>query len=366
MEAHSLLARVAAFVHRHFLGLLLAAYVLAGVAPAAGLWLRQVSLARLEVLGQGTTVTLPSVMLSLLLFNAGLGVQAERLRRLARNPVVLAAGLLANLLVPLLFILGMSQTLRFWHNPTEVQYILVGLALVASMPVAGSSTAWAQNANGDLVLSLGLVVFSTCLSPLTTQAVLHAVGWLASGTYADCLHELAAGGTSVFLLAHVLLPSLAGVCVRGVLGEKRLLQARPVLKLLNSANLLLLCYANAAVALPASVANPDWDLLAVMLAIVVALCLTGFVSGWLLARLLGVDGPRQTSLMFGLGMNNNGTGLVLAAAALAHLPDVMLPIILYNLVQHVVAAAVDRWRSHKPDAAGPAVLEGPTPLPKFS
>src|SRR5262249_3514357 len=137
-------------------------------------------------------------------------------------------------------------------------------------------------------------------------------------------------------------------------------------KLLNSANLLLLCYANAAVALPASVANPDWDLLAIMLAIVVALCLTGFVSGWLLARLLGVDGPRQTSLMFGLGMNNNGTWLVLAPAALAHLPDVMLPIILYNLVQHVVAAAIDRWRSQKPDAAGPAVLEGPTPLPKFS
>ena len=49
------------------------------------------------------------------------------------------------------------------------------------MPVAGSSTAWSQNANGDLVLSLGLVVLSTCLSPLATPAVLEAVGWVASG-----------------------------------------------------------------------------------------------------------------------------------------------------------------------------------------
>ena len=53
-------------------------------------------------------------------------------------------------------------------------------------------------------------------------------------------------------------------------------------------------------------------------------------------------GPgQQTSLMFGLGMNNNGTGLVIASMALADHPRVMLPIIFYNLVQHLVAGAVD-------------------------
>jgi BASS family bile acid:Na+ symporter len=44
--------------------------------------------------------------------------------------------------------------------------------------------------------------------------------------------------------------------------------------------------------------------------------------------------------MYGLGMNNNGTGLVLAGAALAAHPQVLLPIIVYNLVQHLVAGAV--------------------------
>jgi predicted Na+-dependent transporter len=57
-----------------------------------------------------------------------------------------------------------------------VQNILVGLALVASMPVAGSSTAWSQNTDGDMALSLGLVLLTTLLSPLTTPAALHAVG----------------------------------------------------------------------------------------------------------------------------------------------------------------------------------------------
>jgi hypothetical protein len=46
--------------------------------------------------------------------------------------------------------------------------------------------------------------------------------------------------------------------------------------------------------------------------------------------------------MFGLGMNNNGTGLVMASMALADHPRVLLPIIFYNLVQHLAAGATDR------------------------
>jgi BASS family bile acid:Na+ symporter len=40
-------------------------------------------------------------------------------------------------------------------------------------------------------------------------------------------------------------------------------------------------------------------------------------------------------------MNNNGTGLVLASVALADHPQVMLPVIFYNLAQHLVASIVD-------------------------
>jgi len=44
--------------------------------------------------------------------------------------------------------------------------------------------------------------------------------------------------------------------------------------------------------------------------------------------------------MYGLGMNNNGTRLVLASLVLASYPRVMVPIIFYNLVQHLVAGSV--------------------------
>ena len=67
-----------------------------------------------------------------------------------------------------------------------------------------------------------------------------------------------------------------------------------------------------------------------------------FTAGWLISRFLKATPSQRTALMFGLGMNNNGTGLVLASMSLADHPRVMLPIIFYNLVQHLIAGIVDR------------------------
>ena len=114
------------------------------------------------------------------------------------------------------------------------------------------------------------------------------------------------------------------------------------LKLGNIASLVTLCYVNASTCLPGIVRNPDWDLLGLSLAMVVGLCMIAFASGALLGRAVDAGRPQRVALMFGLGMNNNGTGLVLASMALGSDPIMMLPIILYNLVQHVAAGCVSR------------------------
>src|SRR5262245_13079799 len=264
------------------------------------------------------------LMLAFLLLNAGLGVQAAELDRLIRSSAILLTGLVANLLFPIAFIFLVSQVLRPWRPPDEpdaVQNLLVGLALIASMPIAGSSTAWSQNANGNLALSLGLVAFSTILSPVTTPLALYSVGLMARGEYGEHLRRLAAHGTGPFLILCVVLPSILGMLIRSILGEARMALVRPWLKLANSVNLLL-SYSNAALALPQTVAQPDPDFLAVTLSITIALCGLAFGAGWLIAKLWRVDPEKQTSLMFGLGMNNNGTGLVLASLALANHPHV--------------------------------------------
>src|SRR5207248_4595677 len=112
---------------------------------------------------------------------------------------------------------------------------------------------------------------------------------------------------------------------------------RPVLRLTSCLDLLLLNYMTAAASLLQAVTRPDWDFLAVTLAITLALCVVTFASGWWLGGLLGAGRPQRTSLLFGLGMSNNGSGLVLAGLALAGQPRALLPILVYNLLQHLAA-----------------------------
>jgi BASS family bile acid:Na+ symporter len=339
-EDTKLTATVSHLLHRHFLWLLLGAYAAAALVPGPALWLKNLTLVEFHFLGEQARVTLPMLMLAVLLLNAGLGADTSRPRELLRGLPLLGAGLAASLLIPLTFTAGVAVALLSWPEPDETQSIVIGLALVAAMPVAGSSTAWSQNNNGDLSLSLALVLLSTLLSPLTTPVVLHASSWLTAGEYAAELRKLATGGTSVFLLACVALPSLMGVLCRHLLGGGRIDRARPQFKLVNYLVLLLLNYGNGAVSLPEAVAYPDWDFLAVILVVTVTLCVIAFSAGWWLGRLLGADRAHRTALMFGLGMSNNGSGLVLAGMALAAYPRAMLPIIVYNLVQHLVAGGV--------------------------
>ncbi|WP_292528639.1 bile acid:sodium symporter [Methylocystis sp.] len=329
-------------IHHYFIYIIGLSYVAAALWPEFGLRIHNVEFSQRDILTAQLNVSLPTTMLALLLFNAGFAARTADIRNLLDRPKLLASGLAANILVPLAFVAAMSRTLAFWHNPQEVQQILVGLALIASMPIAGASTAWSQNANGNLALSLALVLMTTLLSPILTPFVLHAVGYVTIGDYSEDLHELASGGAFAFLGAWVILPTVLGLAVNRIVGQAGVGVASPYLKIANMIVLALLNYSNAALSLPNVVAHPDLDFLAAILAIVGGLCLVMFAAGYGLARALDATRADTASMMFGLGMNNNGTALVLASTALAEHPQVMLPVILYNLIQHFAASFVDR------------------------
>ena len=330
------------FIHKYFIWIITSSYIIAATFPGFGLLIRSVELGSIGIAQTRVNFSLPPMMLAFLLFNAGLGIRTTELTSLMRNPIPLVAGAAANLLVPLAFVAGVSVTMKLWHDPDEVQQILTGLALVAAMPIAGASTAWVQNANGNLALSLGLILLTTLCSPVLTPIVLHAVGFMTTGDYSEDLHELAENGAGAFLGVWVILPSLCGMFVHRILGEKPAALISPYLKLANFGVLALLNYSNASLSLPGIVSQPDVDFVVIMLIIVTALCLVMFAVGYLLARLFRNGRAESASLMFGLGMNNNGAGLVLASLTLSDHPGVMVPIILYNLVQHFVASLADK------------------------
>lgn len=340
-----LVAGIQHLIHKYFIWIIVLSYIIAAVLPGAGLFIRNVDLGNVVVAQTPIHLSFPSLMLAFLLFNAGLGIRTRELASLKRDPSPLVVGAAANLLAPLAFVASVSATMQLWHNPEEVQQILTGLALVASMPIAGASSAWAQNANGNLALSVGLILLTTLCSPALTPISLHAVGFMTTGDYSEDLHELAQNGAGAFLGVWIILPSLLGMLTHRILGEKRTSRISPYMKLGNFAVLVLLNYSNASLSLPSVVSQPDFDFIVIMLLIVSLLCLVMFGIGYFLARGFHSDRAGTASLMFGLGMNNNGAGLVLASVELSDHPAIMLPIILYNLVQHFVASLADKMLS---------------------
>lgn len=348
---------VSQFIHHHLLWCLIGAYAAAAVYPEPGLWIRNLRVDNVSLFHIKIHVSLLLLLLAMLMFNAGLGVKTAHLASLVRKIPVLLAGLSANLAIPMIYIFLVTLVMRLWYEPEEAQHILVGLALVAAMPIAGASTAWAQNSNGNLALSLGLVLSSTLLSPIITPLSLHVFGEMASQEYERVLEQLAAYGSGAFLGLWVVLPSMLGLTLRFAIPETRLSYVMPLIKLANSLVLLLLNYSNASISLPQALADRDVDFLAVTIGLTAGLCVTAFASGYGLSRLFHLDQAERVSLMYGLGMNNNGTGLVLAALVLASYPRVMVPIIFYNLVQHLVAGTLHAMTARTPDDARTAARE---------
>ena len=260
---------------------------------------------------------------------------------MVRCPGILGLGMAANVLVPIAFIFLVSRLMSRWHNADEVQNILVGLArsVPCRSPARRLPGAKCGRRSGTQP-GAGPVFYAAVAPDDPRRPPLDRTDGF--GDYAEDLHELASAATGTFLLAGVFAPALVGIAVGWAVGEARLTAVRPGLKLINSIVLLLLNYSNASVSLPQAVVDPDTDFLAATLAIVAGLCVLAFGAGWLISHLIRATPSQRTSLMFGLGMNNNGTGLVLASLALADHPRVMLPVIFYNLVQHLIAGLVDR------------------------
>jgi BASS family bile acid:Na+ symporter len=339
-----ILSRLSRCLQRRILWLLVGTYVLAALRPAPGLWLRAATVGRISFSADALRITVPALMLSFLLFNAGLAIRLGELRALMRRPLPLVMGLLFNLTLPVIYVLGAIALMRTCHPPEvdELQDMLGGLALIACVPVAGSSTAWAQNADGDMPLSVGLVIFSTLLAPMTGPLALSCLRPLAVGGYAAGLGRLGTAGGALLLATSLLLPASAGLVAHQLLGLDRSRRLLPILKPLNLGTILVLNYANAAVALPRLVEDPDSHFLTAAFGLALGLCLTLFSAGRMLASMIRLGRAQAVSLMFGLGMTNNGTGLVLASTALPEYPRIVLPILIYNLIQHLMAGAAQR------------------------
>ncbi len=340
-------ARLGRFVHRHFLWLLVGCYVLSAVLPEPGLAMRRWDL--LHPLGSTVPVTLPLVLLALLLFCAAVLTNLSQIRSVLEHPGTLLAGLVAVWLGPALLVVVAGPIVPWIADGSATAGLLVGLALVATMPVANSSVGWAQNAGANLALSLGLVVLSISLSPWTTPQLLGLLGLSLSPAERELCEVLVTRFSGTFFIVWVISPTLVGFACRYLVGADRVAAVRHWIVLASAAALLVLNYVNAALALPKVFDETPVTLLVITAVLAAALSLVGIAMATALAWLLRMAADMRSALLFGLSMKHTGLALILAGAVLEDQPLAILIIVLATLEQHLLAAVVQWWLQRRGD-----------------
>jgi BASS family bile acid:Na+ symporter len=331
--------RLALFIKRHLLWLLIGSYVLATCWPHPGLMLREWQWTPLQM--PYAPLSLPLVLLTLMLFVAALVTDTSQIHIIFHQPLALCAALALVWLGPSLLVATYGYLVPSSVAGHDATGLLVGLALVATMPVANSSVGWTQNADGNLALSLALVVLSISLCPLVTPTLLRLLGTsLAPPEQAYC-EQLVNQFSGLFFVVWVVLPTAAGIVCRWLLRPERVESVAHLLTLVSAAALLALNYINSALALPKISAAP-LALVATAVLLAASLSAAGLGLGWLVARWLRARVETRAAMMFGLSMKHTGLALILAGSVLADQPLAILVIVLATITQHLLAGVV-QW-----------------------
>ncbi len=331
------LTAFASWMHRNFLWLLVGSYLLAAVLPGPGLAIRSLSLTP----PSGDEVTAPLLLLALLLFCAAVVVRWSQVQNLMQRPGILFLGLIAIWIVPGVLVGLLGWTLPYFLGEQVTTGMMVGLALVAAMPVANSSVAWTQNAKGNIALSLALVVLTIVLSPLVTPQMLKLMRLTMSDLETAQCEHLITKFTGSFFIVWVILPSLAGGIVNHLAGPARIKNARGTIRTLSALTLLTLNYTNASLAMPKMIDNESAKTVLVSAVLAILLSLVGMLSAWLLSRIVSLGNESRVSLVFGFSMKHTGLALVLAGEVLETEHQVILMIVLATLLQHIIAGVAD-------------------------
>ncbi|MEX2092990.1 MAG: bile acid:sodium symporter [Pirellulales bacterium] len=333
-------------MQRHCFWLLVGCYVLAALWPAPGQAMREWRWTPSAL--PAARFTLPPVLLALLLFCAAVQTDVSQIRAIGSRPWALVWGTLAVWVAPALLVLVAAAIVPFVVDGKSTAELLVGLALVASMPVANSSVGWTQLVRGNLALSLALVLVTIFLCPWVTPWLL---GWLQltlSTNDQTNFQTLIENFSGAFFIIWVILPTAAGLACRHALGKDRVTAMGSWLVLTSVGSLLLLNYVNAALALQKALRESPFSVLATTAVLAAALSVVGLAAGWLVARMMRLDAESRLALVFGLSMKHTGLALLLAGAVLAHERLAILMIVLATLAQHLLAGLV-QWQMRPPE-----------------
>ena len=257
-----------------------------------------------------------SPLLGVIMFGMGLTLTWPDFALIARRPVPVLIGVIAQFLIMPLLGAGIAAALQL---PPA---LAAGVILVGCCPGGTASNVVSYLARGDVALSVAMTSVSTLIAPFLTPLLCL---WLA-GEY------MSVNGTAmmVSILQVVLIPVLAGLLVRWLL-PRLVLAITPALPWISVAAISVIVAIVVAGSAGAIVSAGALVLLAVVLHNGL-----GYLLGYAAAEALRLPVPSRRTTAIEVGMQNSGLATSLAKTYLT--PEAALPGAVFSVWHNVSGA----------------------------
>lgn len=263
-------------------------------------------------------------VLTLLMFQLGIGLDRQAFAAVARHPAAVAVGLFGQLVL-----LPLTAFATGWLFRLEPVYFL-GLMLIACCPGGSSSNVFSMLARGNVALSVTLTALSSLITLFTIPAVMQAAACYTA-LHSDTAVDLPAGRLLVQNIALIFLPMAAGALLRR-LRPARALRIHALLGRIAFPSLMLL-----AGVFFIQYARQITEHLPTLGLASTTMLLLALAGGGLLARLFRFTEATRRTIVIEIGMQNAAQAIAIATSPLIFDNGQMaLPAIVYALVMNVV------------------------------
>lgn len=269
---------------------------------------------------------LVNILFGLMTFFGAMKISADDIKDAFRKPLFIIAYVLASFFIMPIFAQIISKT--FFSSSIIVGS---GYNLVRAVPTAVVGSVWATIFNGNLAVSLAVLLIDTLLAPVMTPFMLK----IFTGTAV----QLDTFGMMKSLCYMVVIPFILGIIFNHFF--KRQIKetigpiTNPISKILFFVEIII----NVSQVSQRIVSEASWDYVLVIIAALL-LSVLGFVTGHVVSLLMKLQKKEDVSITFAVALRNTNAALVLAIGFLPELAA--LPIIFSIVIQQTLAAIMGK------------------------
>jgi predicted Na+-dependent transporter len=333
----------AKLIHKKFLWLLLASYVLGAAIPALGSFL-----AEGETLNFGNGPVVPQFLLGFIVLLSTYGYCAKNDNKKTKETGIGLATVFAVRLS--IIVVAVPILLLFSQQGQQCSQLAIGLSVVLLMPSAFSSIAWSGKSGANPFIALASVFVTTVVSGATiiiaTRMFLGAESttWIASLLTSDGVERI----QSLYLLS--VIPALGLGVLTGWLGSKFNFPKVPTREL-NALLILALNYMNASVAFGEIFSTPAFLPLPFSVLIGTALCTLGYVLSIFATRNNESSHQARLSTIYSSSMYNTGLAQVVILLLVPGGRWALIPALFMTFIQHIGATVSTNYLVNRPESS---------------